>query len=272
MDIRGEIKEERPNPWVSLENAAKEIKSSSVPVDYSKIVGNSRVLLLGEFHKNSPIRTHLSQHAADLKAAGVTHYGIEAPQTEEVFDRLNRGENVDLSQVRVGPTMADNYEEAVRAIAKTGIKIVPIDASNDGLGTDEREAQLTKNVMQILEQDRDSRVAVLIGAQHISKQGLSGVSSLRFRLDELDIPLTTVRFAGGIETIPTALLNAAASADQAQSEFMLDMSSYKDLDHVPFGKNDYDWIIHLPSEQSREPSIEIHKQSYVRTDWKKLLG
>lgn len=72
------------------------------------MVVDKRVLLLAENHVDHSIRHHLVQHARNLKAAGITHYAIEANEAGNVvFERLNRGEAVDLSKVDVGPGGAD---------------------------------------------------------------------------------------------------------------------------------------------------------------------
>ena len=80
------------------------------------------MVFLGEAHLNDTIRIHLAAYAyaRKLKEAGIIHYAIEAYERgNDVFDRLNKGESVDLSGVDVGPAVSrvvdPDYAAQVRA-------------------------------------------------------------------------------------------------------------------------------------------------------------
>ena len=74
MSLLPEGTSETPSPWRSQETLVAEIKEKAEAVDYARLVGGSSVLILGEDHKNSPIREHLVTHSPQLKAAG--HYAL----------------------------------------------------------------------------------------------------------------------------------------------------------------------------------------------------
>src|SRR3990172_9854278 len=94
--IEGSETVSNPDPWLKLDTAAAEVKATHQPVDYQKIIGDARVLFLGERHSNHPIREHIATHASDLKRAGITHYAIEASeQGNDEFANLNEGKAVD---------------------------------------------------------------------------------------------------------------------------------------------------------------------------------
>ncbi len=258
---------QRPvDPWQNPDNTAKEIKGRHQPVDYSQMVGDNRVLFLAENHSNHPIRHHLAQHARDIKAAGITHYAIEAKEAgNEVFEKLNNGEAVDLSRVDVGPGRAD-YEEAIRAMAAQGIKVVAIDIDQSTKPTkEEREARLTDNINHLLEADPNSKVAVLIGGFHTTRHYVSeGVPSVGRRLMEAQVPAVNVLFAGGEAKGPTMLTGAVSKAGLANQEFMLDFKPYHNLQTVPFGKGEADWVVHLPQQASASSGFDFPSFPRIR--------
>lgn len=147
------------DPWSSPETTAKEIRNQRKVVDYREIFKDRQLVFLGDNHANSSIRLHIGHNASNMKESGVTHFAIEADDNgKPVFDRLCQGEEVDLSNVDVGPAESaarlsefgqmvqaaasgsapmsnfiDPYagragdEYAIRAVAKVGIQVVPID-------------------------------------------------------------------------------------------------------------------------------------------------
>ena len=237
--------------WQHPETIAKEIQDRHQPVDYMQIVGDNRVLFLAENHRNYSIRYHLAHHARTLKAAGITHYAIEAQESgNEFFEKLNKGEPVDFSHVDIGPGGAD-YEEAIRVMAAQGIQVVAVDMDRRTKPTPEqREARITENIHRLLEADPNTKVALLIGAFHTSRYTLTeGMPHVGRRMMEARIPTVKVHFAGGEAKGPTNLKDAVINAGLADHEFMLNFQHYANLKFVPFGKGEADWIIHLPQQQ-----------------------
>lgn len=238
------------DPWQNSADASKEIKRQHQPVDYAQMVANNRVLFLAENHSNHPIRDHVVQHARDIKAAGITHYAIEANEAgNAVFERLNKGEAVDLSKVDVGPGRAD-YEAAIRAVAAQGIQVVAIDIDQKTKPSKEaREARITENINRLLEADPNAKVAVLIGGFHTTRHYVSeGVSSVGRRLMEAQVPAVNVHFVGGEVKPPLILTNGASEAGLASQESMIDFRPYSNLERPPFGKGEADWVVHLPQQ------------------------
>jgi hypothetical protein len=248
IDIEGAEGQKPSDIWRNPTDVAKEIQDKQQPVDYPLILGDNRVLFLAESHSNYPIRKHIAQHAKDLKAAGITHYAIEAYETgNDFFDKLNKGKPVDLSKVDVGPGRAD-YEEAIRAMAAQGIKVVAVDIDHaTNPSREEREARLTENIMRLLQEDPNSKVAVLIGGFHALRYYVSrDVPSVGKRLMDAQAPAVNVYFAGGEDKMPTQLTDPVNKIGLGNREFMLDCRPYANSNSVPFGKGEADYIIHLP--------------------------
>ncbi|WP_190823640.1 TraB/GumN family protein [Saccharopolyspora pogona] len=103
------------------------VRQHAEPIDYGKLFGDARVLMLGEDHRDRAIRRHLVGYVQRLKDIGVTHYAVEAP-ANPAFQELNAGRDVSLSGVDVGPAVSGGgYEEVVRAVSRAGIEVVPVD-------------------------------------------------------------------------------------------------------------------------------------------------
>lgn len=172
------------------------------------------------------------------------------------FDRLNAGEQVDLSQVQIGPFVPSegrsNYETTIRAMAAQDIKIVPVDIDQSTKPTtEERESHIMQELQQILT-DPNAKVAALIGGFHTSKRiPRDGVPYVGRRLVEAGVPTVTVQFTGGVETTPRIITDGARGASLANQEFMLDMKPYKESKYLPYGAGETDFVIHLPQQAPR---------------------
>lgn len=242
----------------------KEIIAQGQPVIYRTILGDKRLLFSGDDHQDFAIRDHIARHATGLRTAGITHYAIEAHtdrSTLEALVRLNQGEDVDLLGVSVGPVHSvaakRNYEAAIKAIAATGITIIPIDIEDGRMDiSEEREATLSQNLLAILEADGNTRVAVLIGEGHAQRslgsfmQLTKGVKALGVRILEAGYPAVNITFVGGDRASDDAfVLNKLARVENiAQEEFMIKAKNADiGLSSLPWV--DEDLMIHLPQNQ-----------------------
>ncbi|MEU7633826.1 alanine racemase [Nocardia sp. NPDC049220] len=211
------------------------VSRNSTDVDWNTLLGGPgqpRVVLLGEEHSNSRTRAYLADLAAELKAKGVTHFGIEA-LAHPKFDALNNGESVDLEGVSCGPgryglgAIGRSYRKMVLAIAAQGIKIVPIDLSiSNPRSIDwrtllEREEHMTTVVAGALGERPDAKMVVLVGKSHVGPE-LWGNKSLSRRLREEQYPVTSVLLEGGYDSKEPAfedgVLNLPPGMDHPQLE------------------------------------------------------
>lgn len=245
------------DPWENPKSGAREMRAEKRPVDYNRIVGEKRVLFLGESHTNHAIREHICRYVKSFREAGITHYAIEAEEgITPLLDAINRGEGgVDFSAVDVGPTMVSGvrdpcYEDAIRAVVGEGIRVVAIDRK-DKRGAEAREQHLAERLKEIIAENSRFRVAVLIGASHVdSFPVILGAVSLRERINRAGISEATVCFVGGDDAHPVFFRDAARRAGLAREEFMLDSGSYKNLGAL-LGTERVDFLIHLPQRTDR---------------------
>jgi hypothetical protein len=265
---------EDENPWKSDKTATKEIEEKMQSVDYTRITQNSQVIFIGDTHGMIGIRRHLFNNAEKLKKAGITHFAIEAfSGNKDVFERLN--DTTDLSHIDVGPesqfpNTSDPFagragaERVIRAMVAHKIKVVPIDLLDSTnlqkhLLPKEREAHLAHNLGKLLESNPRSKVAVLIGSYHTSK-GMYPAPFMRQPGIEYDYPslaqniidahysTATIKFFGRENAFDAhKILRATHNAKLNDKEFMINMRSYANIEHIPFNNIQPDFIIHLPS-------------------------
>lgn len=270
MTIDKEKLPPNPSAWASPDSAKTELINHNEPIDYNKLVGDARVLFLGEFHTNSPIREHIASFAQRLKDAGITHLAIEFPKTEENLRRLKNlpvrlaQGSVDLSWLnRECPEVSQdrrNYDLVVRELATIGIEVVPVDIVQDGSRTSgQREEDIASNIMKIIESDQDVKVAVLIGAFHTVKKYSSPESGLSVngRLIKQGVPTVAVQFVGGYDKTPSYVTNAAQQVGLGDKDWMIDMAAYADSLGVPFGAGETDAMIHLSQKESSSTGSDL---------------
>ncbi len=235
------------------ERAIIELKRIHQDVDYKKIVGDSRVLFIGEQHYNYKIREHITNHSVQLKAAGVTHYAIEArPSTNWALRKLNDGRDVDLSGIDLGPGKGPTYERAIRTLVSEGIKIFAVDLNvYKNHSAEERESHITSNIKKILDMGSDVKVAVLIGELHAHKEALIyGVPTTNERLVKDGIQTVAVNFVGGASSGPLILMDSVVKAGLNAREFMIEVAS-SEIVAVKY-RPSADFVIYLPRKSALE--------------------
>ncbi|WP_345498578.1 hypothetical protein [Nocardia callitridis] len=228
-------------------------------VDWATMVANSQILLLGEDHSNISGRVFLSRQVVALKAAGITHFAIEAG-SHPAFDALNNGSSANLFNVEAGPGWG-GYSDAVYAMVFEGIKIVPFDVRSPGskFGSplrDIRESYMAKTIASVVHGNPDAKVAVLVGMDHLAtdqevwerKTG-AFAASLNTRLRDAGYKTISVSIWGG-KTMQPGLINSVSEELDVQDEtFVVDLREFYST-----GGGFPDWesdvLLHLGSTDS----------------------
>lgn len=249
-----------------------EIDVPILEVDFQKILGSSRVLMIGERHKNVTAREHLLGWVNRLKALGITHYGIEANnKNPDVMRRLNNREPVDLLDIDVGPadySKRFEYELLMKTMSDAGICVVPLcDLRNDRVNYDriKGEEGTADEIKTILDSDPSNRMVVLIGFDHAAKHGdLSSGGppnpSAATRLVDQGIPTTSVRYFGGFggDSYSGTLADIIRRNNLSDEVFMIETASCPEV----FGEDarNFDFFIHVPNKFPSEYEFDIHKR------------
>lgn len=207
--------------------AINSVVADRIPVDWNAVVGDNRVVLLGEDHKNAPIRDFLAGQARAMREAGITHYGIEAP-ANPAFDELNAGRYVDLTGVKLGPLGYPRYEQAIRAMRAEGITIVPLDLDHSlPLAAGARDRHMADTITAIVSKDPNAKVAGLLGDFHTTDMHQDGWPRAGAILQAGPHSTTTVGFSGGTDTYGI-LAHAARKNDAGYETFLADLRDYHD--------------------------------------------
>lgn len=231
--------------WQKPELIDRELTTKRKPVDYKTIIDGNRVIFLGETHENYPIRDHIVAHAQEFRDSGITHYAVEALSSgADTFANLVSNPDTDLSAVDVGPNpyegARDSYISAIRAMARTGIQVVPIDRQTD---PETREQHLTDQIDALLKKNPNAKVAVLIGTIHTNRT-VGTMVHLGNRISQR-YSTVNVGFVGGTEKF-NPITKSSRRLGLVDEEFMVDMRPYRETKNVPFSEGPADYVIHLP--------------------------
>jgi hypothetical protein len=241
------------------------IEQRAHPIDWAQLVNGHQVILLGENHTNLAVREFLATQARQLRSAGITHYGIEAP-ADSIFDRLNGGEHVSLKGVTVGPFFDAGYETVIRAFAAEGIAIVPVDIDQStGPTSQEREEHIAREIAAVVNgaevedasgQMVSPRMAVLIGGFHAADFEMKGTPSTYQQLRANGISVLSTSFVGGNSRLGTLMLDSARSVGMDQSSFVLDVEPYTSAGGRGMGQL-VDALIHLPQREELSMGLPL---------------
>lgn len=234
------------------------------PVDYGRMIGDNSVLLVREWHDNTSVRQHLAERAPEIARQGITHYAIEAP-TDPILDGLHasNADTYDLTGVNLGAwaRVDPGYEKAVRAMAKAGIKAVPVgaDTLDTSLGS-EREGNMTHDVRAILAEDPSAKILCLMGRAHgMPSEAVDGPVLLT-RLRHSGVLVATMEHFGGVnqqgadQRDAPNFLAAVAKSGRTDQELMFDIDRYPQLASV-LGVDAPDFAVHLPPAERVLPDI-----------------
>ncbi len=240
---------EKKDPWkypFKLQGERyKEIKKFHEAVSYEKIVKDARIILLGDLHGSNSIKDHIEGHISELKVAGITHFLVEVDiATQAIFDRMNMGEMVDLSNVYLG-LGSRKLRKTLPIVAAQGLKLIAINVPlTPSTSKEDREKGLAQNIQKIVSEDTTTKVAVLIGTDHTRSYHLAEkeVPTVAERLTQTGIPMVRVNFLGGdTNQAWEQIINEAGLKDK---EFMIDLRPFEGSIYVPLaGRSDL--IIHL---------------------------
>ncbi|MFQ6228283.1 protein phosphatase 2C domain-containing protein [Nocardia sp. NPDC002869] len=228
------------------------------PASVAQLVADAQIVLFGETHTNPAGPEFLEQQAAALRAAGVTHYGIEAPPNP-VFDALNAGEQVDLTGIQCGPGFG-NWAGAVKAMAAAGITVVPFDVEKPSSpkGSPLRDVRESRMAQVITDTMRapGAKMAILVGLDHLTRQqrmwsyvtGAYGIS-LAERLTDAGFATRTVAMWGGRPGMREVVDDVARRLGLGDETFVTDLAEVNGADRG-FRSWESDVLLHLGTPET----------------------
>ncbi|OAA42782.1 BTB/POZ fold protein [Cordyceps fumosorosea ARSEF 2679] len=175
------------------------------------------VVFFGQNLWNKPVRVHLCHNAAALKKAGVTHFAIE-------FNKM--------------PSSPD-YKRLCDELSAHGIMIILADVDQRRTPDEEqREAYMTKRIVDILEAEPNAKVAALFSSFHTGRYIMDGIRPAAVRIESAGYSLIRLMYCGGSDQIPTLITHACRD----KTSLALDMRPYGA--DAPFG-GDADFMLYL---------------------------
>lgn len=233
-------------------------KEKKGELDYSKIITKDKpVLFVGDDHNRHGEKDELAAKAKELRAAGVTHFGIEMipksmqPTLNRYFDGDKKAREeiqryLKANWTRIAEGIPERYMKLLDAMKEQRIRPVGIDDNDhEGEKVRDRNATWSKTVADIIKADPKNRMVVLGGSDHFGyKEGMHANEMLR---DRYGINSTVLTFGGGIapgeflKDLQDHISAAAKKAGLANERFSFDLN--------PTFPRGADKVLHLPQKQ-----------------------
>lgn len=147
-------------------------------LEWKEIAGGvERVVYVGERHLHHSMRAEVAARMSDLRAAGITHFGLEMEDTlQPAFDswaRDGEGEKTirDYLVETQGPEGADSELELLRSALGQGLVLVALDMPRKDAGQSRqtRDRWMADNLLKILRRDAKARIIVQLGSNHVRR-------------------------------------------------------------------------------------------------------
>ncbi len=192
------------------------------PIDWPALLGDRRVLLVGEAHTEYAHYTSLTDSLAELKRAGVTHVALEAVPSLAPF--LGALEAV----------FQPERHALVRQARRLGLQVIAVDGKGD---TGARNGIMAANIETVLRADPRAKVLYPVGANHLK---VDPWVSVRLRLERDGFAATSVlaMSATGSLWYRDALAVAIARAGLENERFAAPVEGSD--------AREFDFVAHLP--------------------------
>jgi hypothetical protein len=152
------------------------------PLDWTKLMGGAApVVLVGDVHDFKAIKEELAAHAADFRAAGITHIGFEMfgeDHRAALAGFCERGDADGSIRSDLGSWgwTPDELESLLAAACAAGLRPVPLDYSYDEQARLKesfadiraaRDDRMAANVVELLKENPGARLLVFAGEYHV---------------------------------------------------------------------------------------------------------
>lgn len=209
------------------------------PVDYSKILGNNRILFVNDSHTSFTDKEAFKNALARLAEGGVTDLALEMlPMGFDTSDPEKVRHYLQDHWDDKGPGMGDKYFEIYSLAKSLGMKTHGLDISNEeylasgqSATFGQRNRQWAEIIKTKLEEDLNTRVVVFCGGSH------SGYYPARDRanniLEDLGYQSSCARYFGGDNNSPfldeEKLMQGLIKSRDPGANFMVEFKSPRRL-------------------------------------------
>ncbi len=150
-----------------------------------------RIVLLNEAHNIPLTRSLTVQLLSRLRREGFDYFAAETLYQNDTA-LPSRGYPIDASGFY---TEEPVYAEMVRTALKLGFKVIAYEATSDAVGSDARETEQARNIVErVFKSDPHARLVVNAGYSHIVKSGvyLGGASMAEHLYKFTHIPMLSI--------------------------------------------------------------------------------
>lgn len=156
---------------------SKRYARSAAPPDFRRMLGNSRLILFSDVHDSAGVKETLVRNLAALKAAGITHLGLEFLPSALRTDKMT-AEEINRRLIRSGNWDMRPFERLVAEAKAAGLKIRGINVNGPEDTTraiasaresmNAMDSYLAEQIMRIMGEEPGARMMVLAGLAHLN--------------------------------------------------------------------------------------------------------
>lgn len=156
---------------------SKQYARSAAPPDFQKIIGRSRLVLFSDVHDSAGVKEALIRSLPALKAAGITHLGLEFLPSALRTDKMT-AEEINGRLIRSGNWDMRPFERLVIEAKAAGLKIrgININGPEDTRSAiasaresmNAMDSYLAEQIMRIMGSEPGARMMVLAGLAHLN--------------------------------------------------------------------------------------------------------
>ncbi len=258
---------------IVLNGTASNLSRYAHAVNYAQLLSRHRVLYLGEYHSDLGAKHDLIRSMPQLRALGVTHFGIEMffgdaetqAKLDAFYERPTEENYIPLGRAlrSYGDRFAStpDYERMVIAAVRNGIRIFGIDDHPFDRGL--ANSAWALKVAEILDADLKARVIVYGGTLHmgyhpfVSRTVGTDRDPVNRLLAARGVSGATVSYTGGTylddrETRDHSITRAVVANGMGSRRFMLALENPGQGEFEAMGPTHAwpDVVIHTPIHES----------------------
>ncbi len=172
------------------------------------------VVFLGEEHTDATSQNFIAGQAEKMKAAGITHFGVEMPsQWQPMLDKWAAGDNDARAEFKDAltkgtdeqryPGLPERYVNMIDSMIKAGIKPVALDVPHKSPlspeGYTDRNKHTTDIIGGIIKDNPDARIVALGGSNHSGRSAIGESLDTQLKNNH-GIESTVIHTSGGDQT------------------------------------------------------------------------
>ncbi len=264
------MEKEKKSTWLkdydfsSEDIFSEKLSSSAQKLDWSQIVGDSRVLVIGDgAHAEEAGKSHLAGLMKEFSKRGITHLGLEAFLDKEQgmlddYHEFGKGRGKIEKTLRDNLSCPETTEEILEILdnaRKNNVKVIALtpNADKGPRSSSYRDHFAAKKATEIMKNFSDSKILLVMGPHHSYPERVPGKIKKLAKMDNIgDFEITSVNMLGMEPDIAIQVQGADFSIDRVIREKNMSYKSFM-LKRKSSIEGIREFIVHLPQNEKFLP-------------------